>query len=100
MSERVCGGHCTRPLRECVCVSVFVATDAGRCEEQFQMVTIPLRETETEGEKGKTSQKGSRAAQTEIEEQRAGNAKLTLTHTLLNKPQLPKTMERTGYCVL
>lgn len=61
-----------------VCVCVFVAAHARKCEEQFQMVTKRDRDR---GKKGKTSQKGSRAARTEMEAQRAGNANLILVHT-------------------
>lgn len=50
-----------RGIYVCVCKTA----GAGKCEEQFQMVTTPLRATEAE--EGKTSQKESRAAQTEIE---------------------------------
>lgn len=76
MPEFVCtdvchgGGVTAFHLSVCVCVRVRV----GMCEEQFQMVISPLRATQTK--KGNTSQRGSRAAQTEMEEQHAGNTKL------------------------
>lgn len=78
---------CVGSVSVCVCGR----EDAEKCEEQFQMVTLQVRETETEEKKGKTSQKGSRAAQTEMEEHRAGNAKLTLP---------TRSVQRTGVRVL
>ena len=53
---------------------MLVAGEAGKCEEQFQMVTLQLREKEAN--KGKTSQQRIRAAQTEMEAHCAGNVKL------------------------
>lgn len=46
-----------------VCVSVFVAADAGKCEEQFQMVTIPLRDRD--GEKERKDLSGRKSSSTD-----------------------------------
>ncbi len=97
----------------CVCVCVFVATDAGKCEEQFQRAIIPLRETETEGEKERPLRKEvkqhRRKWRSSVQEMLNSHWFTHIhihTHTYaseaapLKKPQLLKSMERNGYCVL
>lgn len=93
MDENLCNTHvctcvCDRERVEVTAIGpaecVLVAADAGKCEEQFQVVTIPVRETETDRERGKTSQRGSQAARMDLEEWHAGNAKTRMgSHTYL-----------------
>lgn len=74
-SRRGVAVRCTLSPFWCVLGFFFWKQMQGCVEGNFKMVTFPLAETEE-----RISQRGSQAAQTEMEEQRAGNAKHTGSH--------------------